>query len=140
MRVCLFALLGLALAACDSASPIAVPGEVRVENVTFRVSSTEVRSGDTVELTLQNDSARAVETGVFGCDVVERLDGGVWVQREDDNDRACILPLYVIEPGKSYDGAFLLDVAPGTVRLVHRFNVQGGGAHALASAPIQVLR
>ena len=139
MRFSLLALL-LALAACDSVSPVAPPGDVRVDGVTFRVGSTEVRSGDTVELSLQNDTDQTVETGVFGCDVVERLDGGVWVQREDDNDRACILPLIYVEPGTSFDGAFVLDVAPGTVRLVHAFAIQGGRAHELASVPIRVVR
>ena len=140
MRTLLLALLPLALTACDSASPIARPGEVSAYGVTFRVDRTEVRRGDAVELALVNDSDAVVQTGVFGCDVVERLVDDAWVQREADNDRACILPIVSVSPGKSYEGAFVVDVAPGTVRLKHTFFVDDDGTATLASPPIRVLR
>ena len=112
-----------------------------VDGVTFRVDRTQVQQGDTVELALVNETHRVLETGVFGCAGIERQDGETWVVLEEDNNRACILPLYTFDPGQTYRGAFRFEVAPGTVRLVHTYALRGTEqGSTIRSAPIRVIR
>lgn len=142
MRLPCVALLAVVLSGCDTTNAIAPPpGHVETDGVRIEVAASEVEQGDVLGLTLVNESDRTVETGVFGCALVERWSGSTWERLEEDNDRACILPLYTVPPGQTYEGAFSFDVAPGTVRLVHSFHVQGvEGTETLASPPIEVVR
>lgn len=125
MRVlCLLSVVLLA-SACASARFEIPPGRATLQGVILDVSPLSVQQGEAVELVLFNGSNDTVEMGVFGCMVVERWDGTDWQVRQDDNERACIQPLIVVRPGRRYEGGFLLDVAPGRIRLVHRFNFRG---------------
>lgn len=138
MRILILSTL-LVCAACDSASPITRAGETISEGVTFRVNRTEVRSGATLELALINGSDRMLSTGSLGCATVERRVEGAWTVVPSDNERACILPIFVHEPGEAHEEAFLLDVEPGTVRLYHTFGLEGGDFNEIRSPAIRVL-
>lgn len=138
MRLLLLGIV-LGLAACTPARPLARPAATVVQGVTFRVDRTTVPRGEAVALALLNGTGRMLETGVFGCDRIERREGRAWVTLEEDNDRVCIQPLYTILPGQDYEGGITLDVEPGTIRLVHRFSYAGTDrAESIASVPIRV--
>ncbi|MEO0560049.1 MAG: hypothetical protein AAF170_17915 [Bacteroidota bacterium] len=138
MRVLWLALF-LVVAACDSASPITLPGETTIDGVTFRVDRTQLQRGDTLELALVNESGSDLFMGVFGCAIVERQSGDTWETRDTDNEGACILIGIPVGSGETYEEPYQLDVAPGTVRLVHRFSSDRGGDSEIRSPAIRVL-
>ena len=114
----------LALVACDSLDVFPPEQGVRAGSVEL-VTDAEVydRGGD-IELTLRNGSERTVETGVMGCAVLEMRTATGWTDDIDYNERGCILPLVVIEPGEAYSGTLTLGgVDRGTYRFVHGTNV-----------------
>lgn len=137
MRYLLLPLL-LVWAACDSASPITRSAETVSEGVTFRVDRTQVKRGASLELALINGTDRRLSTGSLGCSTVERRVGTEWTVVPSDNEHACILPLFVYEPGKTHREAFTFDVEPGTVRLFHRVGLEDGDEIEIRSPAIRV--
>ena len=114
----------LALAACDALQPFPAEGGVRAGAVGLAADADAYERGDTVELTLRNGGFRTVETGVMGCAALEQRTDAGWTSDIDYNDRACVLPLVVVEPGETYSGSLVLDgVDAGTYRFVKDTNV-----------------
>lgn len=115
----------LALAACDTTSAIFPPQSgIAVGDVELAADRDAYRAGQEITLTLSNGSASRVETGVMGCATLEKQTSEGWSQDVPYNDRACILPIVVVEPGETFSGTLVLDpVDEGTYRFRHGTNV-----------------
>ena len=127
----------LILAACDTVETFPPEAGVALEGVTLTADRSMYDNDDEVGLTLRNDGAARVETGVLGCAALERRTDAGWVRDAALNDRPCILLLVVLEPGDLEGGSVDLDAVGGAPDGTYRF-VHGTSVGDVASASFEV--
>lgn len=94
--------------------------------------------GDTVELTLSNDSAEAVGYNLCSSGL-ERASGGTW--QPVPSDRVCTMELRTLEPGT--EASFAMELQEGLAAGEYRFSttverLDAGTRDVVSSAPFEV--
>ena len=127
----------LGLVACDTVETFPPEAGVGLEGVTLATDRDSYNNRSTVGLTLRNDGAEQVLTGVLECAQIERRTDAGWTLDLDLNDRACIAIGIILEPGDDLEGEVDLGdvggVPGGTYRLV-----QGTSVGDVASPSFEV--
>ena len=125
----LFALLGLV--ACDGAAPSLTDGLAH-RGISVEVDARTVARGDTLGARVVNNSGERYTTGI--CYLVERLENGRWGTRDGDNG-GCVFIAFNVADGAAFDKPFRANVAPGTIRLVERWDGQGDRRRVFVASP-----
>ena len=112
----LSALALLALAACDTAGPVATDAAVRAGGLRLDADRDRYDNRDTVRLTLTNAGSETYWTGVLDCALLERWDGRAWTLSRDDNDRACIAIAVEVAPGSVLTATVPIRLPDGSYR------------------------
>ncbi|MEM1943745.1 MAG: hypothetical protein QXY50_04090 [Candidatus Caldarchaeum sp.] len=117
-----------------------LPGADRDGEVLLTLSKTELYRGErTLTYTIVNDSRYVVSFGE-PYDIQIKRDGE-WVSVEWMRDRAWIMIMHMLDPGKAFSREVELpqDVEPGSYRLVKEVMVEETGRRIVLTADFEVL-